>query len=199
MGLNINLKFAACALLCALSAPGSAAVAWDEALAGDFANNGLAPTPVTVAPGSNVIKGSTGNSGQGIDRDYFTFNVPAGAVLSAIWLLDNTSVSGDVSFIGIQAGPQLTVTPTGGGAQNLLGFAHYGRDQIGQNLLPAMAIQFAGSLPSGAYSVWVQDTGGVVDYGFDFVITAVAEPGAGVLMGAGLLGLAVARRRMGAG
>lgn len=100
--------------------------------------------------------------------------MPAGAALTAIQLLPNTSVSGSVSFIGIQPGPQLTVTPTGGGVELLVALGHYGNDQVGTDLLPTLKVGAPGPLPSGTYSVWVQDTGGPATYGFDFVTSSVA-------------------------
>jgi len=149
-----------------------AATVWDEASNGDFSNSGLSPTSVNVATGSNVVIGSTGNAGQGIDRDYFRITVPAGTELSSIMLLGNTSVSGGSSFIGMQAGSQVTVSPTGAGVENLIGLGHYGNDQIGTDILPAIEVNRTGPFPSGTYSIWVQDTGGPATYGFDFVITA---------------------------
>lgn len=177
------------------AAAASAATVWDEASAGDFSANGLAPTPVVMALGSNTVVGSVGDSGNGIDRDYFRFTVPDGAALNSILLLPNTTVSGGASFIAIQAGPQLTVSPTGVGVANLLGFAHYANDQIGTDLLPTLALNFTGALPSGVYSVWVQETGGPAAYGLNFGIAAVPEPGAAALLLAGLLGLSIVRRR----
>src|SRR5882724_1688564 len=97
-----------------------AATIWDEASNGDLSNDGLSPTPLVMSVGSNRVLGTTGNSGQGTDRDYFKFTVPVGAKLTSIVLLPNTAISGSVSFIGIQAGPQLTVTPTGGGVESLI-------------------------------------------------------------------------------
>jgi hypothetical protein len=153
-----------------------AATLWDEASNGDFSNDGLAPTSLFLASGLNSILGTTGNSGQGVDRDYFSFVVPAGATLTSIKLLDNTNVSGGASFLGLQVGPQITVTPEGGGAANLLGFLHYTNDLIGQNLLPALAGGNGGVLPSGTYSAWVQETGGPATYGFEFSVSSVPLP-----------------------
>lgn len=170
--MGVSLRYAMAGLsLWAVTA--HAATVWDETAPGygDLANEGAAPTLVTMIAGSNVVKGHTGNSGDGVDRDYFKFTVPPGAKLTSIMLLGNTSVSGGVSFIGIQSGPQVTVTPSGGGVENLIALGHYGNDQIGTDLLPAIKIGMPVELSSGTYSVWVQDTGGPASYGFDFLIT----------------------------
>jgi hypothetical protein len=190
-----NLKFLAMAAVCYGCFGAHAATVWDEAIGGDLSSDGLAPTALTVSGGSNRVLGSVGNGGSGIDRDYFSFLVPTGFVLDAIRLLDNTSVSGGASFIAIQAGPQLTVSPSGAGVENLLGFTHYGNDLIGTDLLPTMAIKFTGVLPSGAYSVWVQETGGPASYGLDFSISAVPEPAVWGMLLAGLGLSALIRRR----
>lgn len=186
---------AVAALLLGAAGPTRAAVAWNEATAGDLSNDGLAPTLVAMAIGSNQLLGTTGNPGSGIDRDYFRFTVPDGATLASLVMLSGTNVSGGSSFIAIQSGAQLTVAPSGAGAQALLGYTHYGTDLIGQDLLPAMAIQPAGPLPAGTYSVWVQELGSVVDYGFDFNLVAVPEPATAALWLCGLAGLAAGIRR----
>jgi hypothetical protein len=188
----------AIALACLWTGAAQATVIWDESTNGDLSGNGLSPTPISVSMGVNRILGSTGNSGQGVDRDYFRITVPPGAALTAITLLDNTSVSGGASYIGIQAGPQVTVTTTGGGAENLVGSGHYGNDQIGSDLLPSIKLGPPGPYAAGTYSVWVQDTGGPATYGFDFVVSPVAGAGGNARVpalpgwGMGLLALLLA-------
>lgn len=189
-------RLAALLLALGFGAPGLAAVVWDEANNGDLSNDGLNPTTVGASLGSNIVNGSTGNPGTGVDRDYFRFTIPVGAALTSITIQPNTTVSGSSSFIGLQAGPQLTVTPAGVGVENLIGFSHYGNADVGVNLLPLLAASFISGLPSGTYSLWLQETGGPVDYGIDFGVTAVPLPAAAWLLMPGLLGLwARARRR----
>lgn len=76
---------------------------------------------------------------------------------------------------------------------------HYGNDMIGTDLLPTLVFSSGGVLPGGDYSLWVQETGGPVSYGFDFVISSVTpipEPDIYALLFAGLgLVTSVARRR----
>jgi hypothetical protein len=78
---------------------------------------------------------------------------------------------------------------------DLIGFAHYSNDQIGTDMLPSIIFGFTGALSSGTYSLWVQDTGGPASYGFDFGVTAVPLPGAGLFLLSGLFGLTALRRR----
>ena len=176
-----------------LAAAAQAGVAWDESgAAGDLSNNRLLPTLVTLLPGPNEIHGLTGNAGSGVDRDYFSVDVPVGTILSSLILLADTNVSGGSSFIGIQVGPQITVTPEGAGAEALLGFSHYTNDMVGQNLLAL--IGQPGGLAAGRYSFWVQDTGGPASYGMDFELNPVPLPAAAWLLMSGLAGFATLRR-----
>lgn len=151
-----------------VSSGAGAATIWDESVNGDFSGSGLAPTALVATTGHNVVIGTTGNAGQGIDQDYFRITVPTGALLTGIFLLDNTFVSGGSSFAGMEAGPQVT---TGNGS-SLLGFVHYDNAMIGTNMLSFLSPGTPAGLPGGTYSLWVQETGGPVSYGFDFVIAA---------------------------
>lgn len=194
--MNAVMKMLTLALISVGTLNAQAATAWNESISGDLSNDRLAPTVVSVGLGSNLVLGTTGNNGSGVDRDYFSFIVPDGSVLKAIQLLGNTSVSGGASFFALESGPQILTTPTGAGVENLLGFAHYTNDEIGSDILPLIEIGFSGALPSGQYSAWVQDTGGPATYGFDFQIAAVPEsPSVAMLLaGLGLLSF-VSRRR----
>lgn len=187
--------------LCTLGA--QAATAWDESSAGDLSNDGLAPTALSLGLGENLLLGRTGRTDGVVDRDYFSFTLAAGTQLDTLTVLPGSSFLGPgaASFIAVQAGPQLTVNPTGGSAAGLLGWVHYSENDVGTDILGLMgigpgAIGFAGPLPAGTYSFWIQDTGsGVADYRFDFAVSAVPEPAAWALWLAGLGLLAGARRR----
>ena len=195
MNLGCGSKLLATIAACGVAVVAQASTISDEASLGDFSNNGLSPTPLVFTTGSNTVIGTTGNAGQpGGDRDYFSFTMPAGTVLSSVMLLSNTATAG-VSFIGIQPGPQLTVTPSGGGVQNLVALGHFGNDQIGTDLLPSLLVSGTSPLPGGTYSVWVQELSSTIPYGFDFKVSPVPLPGAAALLFSGLLGLATLRRR----
>lgn len=197
-------------LLCAAWAQAALATAdervstvWNEEQAGDLANSGASPTVLTLGLGSNLIIGRTGRTAGVVDRDYFSFTLPEGWQLDTLSVLPGTTAVGTsgLSFIAVQAGSQVTVNPTGGSAAGLLGWMHYGENDVGTDILQIMgfgggAIGFTGSLPAGSYAFWIQDTGtGVANYRFDFGVSAVPEPAAGWLMLAGAAGLLAWRRR----
>jgi len=172
-----------------------AAVIHDEALAGDLADDGLLPSPLTLAPGSNQVLGTMGFIGTDLDRDYFTLTVPTGTVLSKIVLLPGSEVSIGVSFLGLQAGNAFTIPPDTTTAAGMLGWTHYtDPGPGGTDLLPAMSVPNAGSsgfespLGAGDYSFWVQDFDGPATYGFDFVVTPLPGSVPLLLSGLALLG-----------
>ena len=196
-------------LLCALLSTGAlsgahAATAWDESVSGDLANVGTGPTAVTLGLGANIITGTTGRSAAGVvDRDYFVFTLPTGWRLDSVTMLPGTTFLGPsgLGFIGVQAGTQVTVNPTGGSPAGLLGWWHYNLNDMGTDILPSIgagfgATGFIGSLPAGSYAFWIQETAtGTAAYNFDFRVSAVPEASTALMLLAGLAGLGFLRRR----
>jgi hypothetical protein len=185
-------------------------IAWDESVNGPFSSNGFAPTPITFVAGGNDILGSYGVAvADGpVDRDYFTFTVGAGSALAAIIVLPGTVAAGSASFIGIEAGPKITLPPDAIDATGLLGWRHTRpATDIGNDILPLIgnpdvaegpgATGFAPPLGPGTYSVWIQETGvcgpDLCHYGFDFVL-AVPEPASAGIVLTALAFLTVLRR-----
>jgi hypothetical protein len=203
-GMRNLTKWAAAALVALTAASPALAAGWNEAVDGDLSNDGLAPSAVSLSVGSTTVIGATGRAVTGgpVDRDYFTFVVPAGHVLESMILLKGVTVVGGGSFLGLMAGPLFTVSPTSGTADGLLGWTIYSEGNVGTDLLPAMSIPALGSsgfdipLPAGAYSFWVQETGvGVAAYAFEFNVSAVPELSPALSLLAGFALLAAVRRR----
>ena len=170
---------------------------YDESVSGDLSNNGLVPTSLTLSAGLNDVFGTTGRTGSVVDRDYFTFTIAPGQQLSSITVLPGTAPLGALgqSFFGIQSGSQVTVSTAATDATGLLGWDHFSAGDVGVNILPLIGTSglgstgFSGPLPSGTYSVWVQDFNvGRVPYGFEFTVTP--EPSTWTMMLTGLLLLA---------
>jgi hypothetical protein len=181
---------------------------YNESVSGDLNNNGLTPTVLTFSQGLNDVFGTTGK-GAGptgvIDRDYFTFTVAPGLELTSITVLPGTMTlgAGDLSFIGVEAGPVVDVLTSATTAAGLLGWTHYGVDDItnGTNILPLMGIPnlgstgFTGPLPPGTYSFWVQEASvGTVQYGLEFNEAPEPSTWTMLLTGMTLLAGTAARR-----
>jgi hypothetical protein len=192
-------------LVIAGSGPARGDVIYDESVSGDLSNSGLTPTLLTVSLGSNEVLGTTGKDAVTgiIDRDYFTFTVPDGLELAGITLLPGTQTLGKLgeSFIGLEAGPEVTVATSATTAAGLLGWYHYGASDIGNDILPPMGSAGLGStgftppLPAGTYSFWVQEASvGTVNYGLDFII-ATPEPAYWPILLPALLGACILHRR----
>src|ERR1700733_6275942 len=87
-----------------LTFPAIGSSIYNESIDGDLSNVGTTPTVLTFSAGSNEGLGTTGRSASGVDRDYFTFTVPTGYLLSSLTVLPGTTVGGAASFIGMEAG-----------------------------------------------------------------------------------------------
>jgi hypothetical protein len=201
--MNMIVRFALVALIAFHVSPSRAAVLHDETVSGDFPNDRSTPASLVVAIGSNQVLGNTGRSASGVvDRDYFAIRVPTGLLLTGITVLPGTQVGGGASFIGLQAGTQVTVDPNGSSASGLLGWTLYAPADIGQDILPSMnttsqgASGFTAPLPAGDYAFWIQELAtGTFSYGFDLHVAPVPLPAAAWLLGSALMGLGLIGRR----
>lgn len=144
---------------------------YNEAVDGDLSNDNSAPTVITFAPGDNRIISDqiAGNA------DYFTVTVPDGYQLAQI-NVDNYEAS-DPAFIGIASG----TTISGSGASDLLGGLVYGDMNVGSDILPAMgmlsgATGFTPPLPSGEYTIWLNQTGAISAVILNFVLIMSTGP-----------------------
>jgi hypothetical protein len=189
---------AAAALAAAFAPAAWASTSYVESVSGDLSNSGLSPTLIAVGLGSNQVIGTTGNPGTGLDRDYFSIVVPAGAQLSSLTVLAGTVPLG-LAFLGVQSGAQVTVSPTSGSATGLLGWSHYASTDAATDILPRIgtgsgANGFVGPLGAGSYAFWIQDfNAGASTYAFDLTITAapVPEPASAWLLLFGAVALAL--------
>ena len=186
------------------SSPAAAVVAYAEGTSGDLSNNGLAPTAISLAIGDNTISGTSGKNADGIiDRDYFTFTLAPNDYLTSITVLQGTTPIG-FSFIGVQSGNQVTLSPTTTTAAGLLGWDHYSSSDVGTDILDNMGVPANGSsgftppLGPGSYAFWVQEaSSGTANYVFDFHVAEAPEPAtwAMMLLGFGAVGWRMRRAR----
>jgi hypothetical protein len=181
-----------------LPGPLRADVMWIESVQGDLSDNRFAPTHLLIAPGPNELYGilSGGNDQGGLDRDYFSITVPDGYVLSQI-VLDAYYSPDYAAFLGVQPGPIFPNDPDTVQPGDLLGWTHFGPDQLNMDLLPIMGSHgqgFTPPLPAGTYSFWAQQLDDYTEYDLDFVVDVPAPSGAGLIV-APLLMLGRRRRR----
>jgi hypothetical protein len=184
-----------------------AAVLYNEGVSGDLSNNQLAPTARVPALGINSVLGTV--FGGGDSQDWISLSIPAGLQLSSVVLAAYAAADAQ-GFTGFTLGgtfPGDTFNPA-----SYLGYSHFGTfaqngsyppiNLVGQDILPIMhdpvaapgSLGFPLSLPSGTYTFLIQQLGASTSYQFDYVLTAVPEPGSLALLGCGILLLA--RRRL---
>jgi hypothetical protein len=202
-----TLALAGHVLLAAIlaSLPSAAATAqlvvFDEARDGDASDDRFAPTTVALTEGVNTLRGFSGQSPTSDvhDLDYITFTIPVGFELGS-FVLQAASVGGAFSFVGLQAGPIITIPADWTSVESpLLGWAHFGTAEVGLDLLPTIAnspgsVGFSGPLQSGTYALWIMelDTSEPHTYSFGFGVTAVPAPSA--LLVSALFGVVAGRR-----
>jgi hypothetical protein len=170
-----------------------AALIWNEATNGPLSTNNLSPTNLGILPlGSSTVSGSV----SGANVDVFRIAIPDG------WRLDTIILAGytpgdQLAFIAMDSGPtfpytrqQLANFPDetafiGGstfgpanatvGVTDLLATTHIGGRFIGRQPTPEQSTATPyNSLPSGEYTVYIQQTGPLTGYTLDFGV--VPEP-----------------------
>jgi hypothetical protein len=202
--LATSLASALCvAAVGSVASPLAAGIVYDESVSGDFSDDRFQPTLLTLEAGVNTLTGTFGGPEvpDVLDLDYVTITVPVGYVLDSFVVLD-ANVGGAFSFVGIQAGPIVTIPWDWTSVESpLLGWAHFGTASIGSDLLPEMgaapgAVGFTGPLPAGTYALWIMELDASQPYSYSFGIGLTAVPAAPAFVA--FAGVAWPRRRRGA-
>lgn len=209
---RLRLRIRLASLLTALAATSAQSATLDEAVAGDFSNDRLAPTPWLLDGGSlaangetghNILAGRTGRSGT-VDRDYVHIVVPEGYVWSELRVGQQTTTGGNGgSFLGVAVGSSMPVDPAATSAEGLYLWTHYDTADRGTDVLGEMKLNgghaggyLDGAIGAGSYTLWIQElAAGSYTYRFNIVLSPVPLPHGGLLALAGLAALAAWRRR----
>jgi hypothetical protein len=151
----------------------------DESTTGDFSDHRFQPTSIVLDPGMTTIRGRSGISSipDVPDLDYVTFTVPAGNQLER-FMLSAASVGGAFSFVGLEAGPIISIPADWTNVNNpMLGWTHFGSADVGRDLLPLMAkapgsVGFTPPLGPGLYALWIMelDTSEAHSYEFQLCV-----------------------------
>lgn len=199
-------------LLLAMLSSAAGAATLDEAGAGDFSNDRLAPTlwlldgssaAANGETGHNVLGGRFGRSGV-VDLDYVHVVIPAGYQWSELRVGQQTTTAGAAgSFIGVALGSTMPVPPTAGSPDGLYLWSHFGNADRGTDILPRLKLNggaaggyLEGAIGPGSYTLWLQELSpGSYPYRLNLVLSPVPVPPSGLLAAAGLLALAGWRRR----
>lgn len=141
-----------------------------ELLNGELSHDFSAPTVLDFVVGKNFVTASQGAG----DVDYFTFTIPQNSMLSQI-VVDDYQSTDSAAFIGVISSSTFSTNAGDTQASDLLGGTLYGKATLGDNILPSMgslmgATGFSGELPSGAYSIWLNQTGDMSTASFNFVV-----------------------------
>ena len=140
-------------------------VVYDESLDGKLSDDSSEPTVITLASGDNRI---IADQATGV-ADYFTVEIPSGYELAELNV--ESYESEGAAFIGIGEGDSIT----GQTAESLLGGLVYGDANIDTDILPEMgklegATGFTSPLPSGEYTIWLNQNGDVSSVTLNLVL-----------------------------
>jgi len=163
-------------LLVALAVPASAALVWDEAVNGDLSTNPAAPTPLAFAINGNTVIGTL-SSASAVDRDYITFTVPVGEMLTGITLLAFSP--NNIAFSSLNVGPT-SLVPSAATDPFFMSGIHITAADIGFNLMTFFDTRnvTSNSLPgpqlgAGTYCFLIQQTNPITQpYSLNFILTA---------------------------
>lgn len=180
------------------------AAAYDEAVLGDLSGTPASPTPWVLSAGANPLIGTAGaNALAGTaDYDLVAIEIPAGHQLDSITLVSYTNPDiFAMSFVGLQAGsPWLDGFGFDIVGNWLMGWTHIQSPMAGVDLLPliqshANPPEFSLPLPSGVYTMLLEDVDTTISYSLLYNASAVPEPGSAGLLTMAAAGVAVVRRR----
>ncbi|MEO0660331.1 MAG: hypothetical protein AAFZ87_02230 [Planctomycetota bacterium] len=147
---------------------------YTEAVDGDISDDRLAPTSLALDSGDNSVTCDQQGDAFGRDIDYLRVTVPAGQVLSQLFVDGYVAAPGNQAFFGFQAGSTFTVDASSASPADLLGGAIYGEFDVGSDILPStFALGSMGGsapLPAGDYTFWLQQTGPNSEVTLRFVI-----------------------------
>lgn len=165
-------------ILVALAVPAVAAN-HDESIDGDLSTNEMAPTPLALSVGGNTIIGTTGNPGV-VDRDYITFNIPAGHMLIGLNL--HALTPNNIAFASFNTGTTSFI-PGGGTAALFLAGIHIDGGDVGTNLMPLFVSESltGNSLPTpdlgpGDYCFLIQQTSPITQsYSLELILAGAVS------------------------
>jgi hypothetical protein len=180
------------------------AAAYDEAILGDLSGIPASPTSWTLSAGANPLIGTAGTNALAgtADFDLVAIEIPAGHQLDSITLVSyaNPDVFA-MSFIGLQAGsPWLDGFGFDIVGYSLMGWTHIQTPMAGVDLLPhiqshANPPEFTLPLPSGVYTMLLEDVDTTISYSLLYNVSAVPEPGSIALLATSIMGASALRRR----
>lgn len=155
-----------------------AAATVDESAEGDYSNDRLNPTLITLGPGANQFSAQTGGADS---QDYVTIVIGDCDTLDSI-TLNSYSGQDEIAFLAIQRGNTFTLEPfeAQDARDQMLGFTHFGTLYNGDDLLSLASLGegaagFTAPLQADNYTLWLQQFGSVSSYTMTFNVSRVGS------------------------